>query len=311
MSANTEDRRIAVIIPCHNEEQTVAKVIEDLKKALPRAIIYVYDNCSTDRTADVARASGVIVRSEDAKGKGNVVRRAFADIDADIYLLIDGDDTYEAADAPALINKLIQGPYDHVLGIRHETEEGAYRPGHAWGNQMFNRVTSRLFKAHVSDMFSGYRVMSRRFVKSFPATSKEFEIETELTIHYMNLRIPSSEMSVNFRDRPTGSESKLRTFHDGFQILRLLLHLLRHERPLLFHGSIGMLSVLTGFIVGIPVVVQYVQLGQVLWVPTAILASSLVVLGVVVWTIGLILDGVERNRHENARLMYLRYPPVR
>lgn len=306
-----DDLRIAAIVPCHCEEQTIAKVVGDLRSAVPGMDIYVYDNLSTDATSARAAAAGAIVRREEIKGKGNVVRRAFADIDADVYLLIDGDDTYDAAAAPQMIKTLLSGPYDHVLGVRQQTGEGAYRPGHSWGNRVFNRLTSAMFGVRVTDMFSGYRVMSRRFVKSFPAVSREFEIETELTVHYMSLRVPSIEVPVGFRDRPEGSESKLRTFHDGFQILGLLLHLLRQDRPLFFHGFLGTLVVLMGIVVGIPVLVQFAQLDRVIWLPTAVLASSLVLLGVLVWTIGLVLDGIARGRTEMARLAYLRYPPVR
>ena len=306
-----DDLRIAAIVPCHNEEQTVATVVRGLRAAVPGMDVYVYDNLSTDETSARAAEAGAIVRREDEKGKGNVVRRAFADIDADVYVLIDGDDTYDAAAVPQMISELLSGPYDHVLGVRQETGEGAYRPGHSWGNRMFNRMTSALFSSEVNDMFSGYRVMSRRFVKSFPAVSREFEIETELTIHYMSLRVPHTEIPVGFKDRPEGSESKLRTFHDGFQILGLLLQLLRHDRPLLFHGILGTLVVLIGFVVGIPVLVQFAPLDRVIWIPTAVLASSLVLLGVLIWMIGLILDAIARNRTEIARLAYLRFPPAR
>lgn len=305
------DLSIAAILPCYNEEATVTKVVEDLRRELPTATIYVYDNNSSDRTAELAQQAGAIVRHEERRGKGNVIRRAFADIDADIYIMVDGDDTYDAKAAPTMIQKLLDGPYDHVLGVRSPTDAGAYRPGHSWGNSMFNRITSFIFGEKVTDMLSGYRAMSNRFVKSFPAVSKEFEIETELTVHYMNLRIPAAEVPVGFQDRPKGSESKLRTFHDGTKILHLLVNLLRHERPVLFHGVLGTVLILIGFLIGMPVLKQFMELGRVIWLPTAVLASTVVVLGCVFWILGLVLEGTTRNRNENARLVYLRYASPR
>ena len=199
--------RIAAIVPCHNEEAAIAQVVGDLRAAIPAIDVYVYDNASTDQTVEVARAAGAIIRHEYTKGKGNVVRRAFADIDADIYVLIDGDDTYATRDLPKMVETLRAGPYDHVLGVRNETAEGAYRPGHALGNKGFNWLVGGVFKTPVSDMLSGYRVFSRRFVKSFPALSREFEIETELTVHAMSLRVPQVEVPVGFKDRPAGTTS--------------------------------------------------------------------------------------------------------
>lgn len=301
--------KIAAIVPCHNEELTVGTVVEDLARALPTARVYVYDNNSTDRTAEVAAAAGAVVRSETRKGKGNVVRRAFSDIEADVYLLIDGDDTYDAAAAPLLVKTLLSGPYDHVVGCRVDTQEtSSYRPGHAWGNQMFNRITSTVFGEPVSDMLSGYRVFSRRYVKSFPANSEEFEIETELTIHAANLRVPQAEVQVGFKDRPEGSESKLSTFRDGFKILGLMGHLLLHERPKLVFNLASALALLTGLVLGLPVVIDYLRTSEVDRFPTAILASSLVVIGVLLATVGMILNGVLRGRQETRRLAYLQLP---
>jgi len=305
-----EEFRVAAIVPCHNEELTVGTVVADLRAALPHADIYVYDNNSTDQTSQVAADAGAIVRFEGRPGKGNVVRRAFADIDADIYLMIDGDDTYDAAAAPQLIEKLIEGPLDHVVGVRVDSsEEGSYRPGHAMGNRAFNALTSFLFGEPVSDMLSGYRAFSRRYIKSFPANSEEFEIETELTIHAANLRVPQAEVPVGFKDRPEGSESKLRTFRDGFKILGLLGHLLLHERPLFVCGLLGLLSTLVGLGLGIPVVAAYLDTGEVERFPTAILASSLVLLGVLLVSVGMIMNAVLRSRQEIRRLFYLRYHP--
>lgn len=303
---------IAAIVPCHNEELTVGTVVRDLRDALPRATIYVYDNNSTDRTAQVAAEAGAVVRTESRKGKGNVVRRAFADIEADVYLMIDGDDTYDASAAPLLVKTLLAGPYDHVLGCRVETQDtSSYRRGHAWGNQMFNRVTSMAFGEPVSDMLSGYRAFSRRFVKSFPANSEEFEIETELTIHAATLRVPQTEVPVGFKDRPEGSESKLSTFRDGFKILGLLGHLLLHERPRLVFNLASGLALLLGLGLGIPVVVDYLRTGVVERFPTAMLASSLVMIAVVLASVGLILNGVLRGRQETRRVTYLQLPPPR
>lgn len=309
---NLNDYDIAAIIPCHNEAIAITAVIEDLRKSIPNVTIYVYDNRSTDGTDEVARAAGAIVRYETVKGKGNVVRRAFADIEADIYLLIDGDDTYDAHVADQLVTTLISGPYDHVLGVREQGDVGAtaYRAGHEAGNRAFNRFVSSVFGMPVNDMLSGYRVFSRRFVKSFPAASREFEIETELTVHCMSLRIPSIEVPVGFRDRPEGSESKLSTFRDGFKILALIFQLIRLERPVLYHGCIGTLVILVGLIIGYPVVQEYADSGLVPRLPTAILASSMVLLGCVIWLVGFILDAVTKMRREAARLNYLRLRPV-
>ncbi|BBH16528.1 glycosyl transferase [Nocardioides baekrokdamisoli] len=301
--------RIVAIVPCYNEEIAIAKVVTDLRNAVPEMTVYVYDNNSSDRTSEVARAAGALVRTESRKGKGNVVRRAFSDIDADIYLLIDGDDTYDASAAPGMIATLMSGPYDHVLGVRtEETTTSAYRPGHALGNRAFNRLTSRLFGEDVSDMLSGYRVFSRRFVKSFPALSREFEIETELTVHSVNLRVPQIEVPVGFQDRPAGSESKLRTYHDGMRILRLLAELVQYERPMAFFGFIAGLLMAIALILGIPVVVEFANTHYVRRFPTAFLAASIMVMAMLSFAVGLVLNGVLRAREEAARLEYLRHP---
>lgn len=302
---------IAAIVPCYNEEATVGQVVCDLRRAVPGITVYVYDNSSNDRTAEIAAEAGAIVRTERRRGKGNVVRRAFADIDADIYILIDGDDTYDAAAAPAMIAALQDGPLDHVLGVRKQTVAGnAYRPGHEAGNQMFNRLVGFLFGEAVTDMLSGYRVLSRRFVKSFPALSHEFEIETELTVHTMRLRVPQTEIQVGFQDRPDGSLSKLRTYHDGFRILRLIGQLLQHERPIVFYGIGSVLLAVLGLVLGIPVVVEFSRTGLVPRLPTAVLASTLVLIAILSFVVGLLLNGVLRIREEAARLEYLRWPAV-
>lgn len=298
---------VAAIVPCYNEELAVAKVVADLREAVPGIQVYVYDNNSSDRTAEVARAAGAIVRREERRGKGNVIRRAFADVDADVYVMIDGDDTYDATAVPEMIRTLQQGPYDHVLGVRDQQTQTAYRPGHELGNRGFNALVGGVFGARVGDMLSGYRVMSRRFVKSFPAASREFEIEAELTVHVMSIRAPQTEVRVGFRDRPAGSASKLRTYHDGFRILSLVGHLVRHERPLLFYGLLGAVAAVASIVLGIPLIVEYVQTGLVTRMPTAVLVVGLGLTGAVTWTIGLILDGVLRARREQSRLSYLQY----
>ncbi len=309
---NIEDLRIAAIVPCYDEEAAIAKVVADLRAAVPPMEIYVYDNNSDDNTSAVAEAAGAIVRFEERKGKGNVVRRAFADIDADVYVMIDGDDTYDTADLPAMIELLLKGPYDHVLGCRQDdAEDSKYRPGHAAGNRMFNRFVSWIFGERVTDMLSGYRVFSRRFVKSFPATSREFEIETELTVHNMSLRVPNAEHPCGFRDRAEGTESKLNTFSDGFKILHLIISLVRHERPVFFYGIWSALCVLVGLLVGVPVIAEFSRTHLVPKLPSALLATGLVLIGVVLWMLGQILEGIRRNRHEEARLVYLQYPAPR
>ncbi|MFI7003924.1 glycosyltransferase [Nocardia sp. NPDC050175] len=308
---DSTELRIAAVVPCHNEEASVAKVVADLQAAVPGIVVYVYDNLSTDQTAERARAAGAIVRHEYTKGKGNVVRRAFADIEADVYLMIDGDDTYEASAAPLMIKTLLDGPYDHVLGVRRQDESGsAYRAGHETGNKVLNGVVGKVFGENVEDMLSGFRVFSRRFVKSFPAVSREFEIETELTVHSLHLRVPRTAVPVDFRDRPAGSESKLRTYHDGLKILALIIGLARHERPVMFYGLFGTLSWLVSIVLSIPIVVEFYNTGTVPRFPTLFLAFTLLLLGSLAWTAGLILDGIRRSRHEAARLVYLRYSAV-
>lgn len=301
---------IAAIVPCHNEAIAVGKVVADLRAAVPDMDIYVYDNNSTDGTDEVARTAGAIVRYENNKGKGNVIRRAFADVDADVYLIIDGDDTYDAAAARRLISTLYSGPYDHVLGVRREMTEGAYRPGHSAGNRLFNLIVKRIFGVAVTDMLSGYRVLSRRFVKSFPAVSREFETETELTVHAANLRVPQTEVEVGFRDRPPGAESKLRTYRDGFLILRLILHLTRVERPVLFHSVLAAVLGLVALALGLPVVVEFMQTGLVPRFPTAILASAVVLMATAMYFLGLQLSATKRAKDENMRLVYLAMPAV-
>ena len=296
---------IAVLVPVYNEELTIAKVIRDFSKILPDADVYVYDNNSTDRTAEIARSAGAIVCREPLQGKGNVVRRMFADVEADIYILIDGDDTYDAASAPKLVSALLEQNLDMVNGLRVPEEKEAYRIGHRFGNRLLTGTVSILFGDRFLDMLSGYRVFSRRFVKSFPALATGFEIETELTIHALELRMPIAEISTPYRGRPKGSESKLRTLHDGVRILRTIIGLVKREKPLSFFGWLCALLVGSALAVGAPVVNTYIETGLVPRLPTAVLATGLVLLGFLSLACGLILDTVTLGRREMKRLFYL------
>ncbi|PKW27177.1 glycosyltransferase family 2 protein [Phycicoccus duodecadis] len=300
--------RVAAIVPCRNEETAVGQVVDDLHAAVPGIIVYVYDNGSTDRTTDNAEAAGAEVRCEPEPGKGNVIRRALADLDADVYVMVDGDDTYDVAATPEMIQVLLSGPYDQVTGVRVAATSGAYRSGHALGNRMFNRVVSRIFGRPVNDMLSGYRVFSRRFVKSFPAVSRAFEIETELTVHAINNRVPQAEVPVGFRDRPEGSESKLRTYHDGFRILRMITRLMHHERPLAMYSTLAVLTALTAVGIAVPVIDEYLRTGLVGRFPTAILSAALVVVAFIVMVVGVLLDGLRKVRQETTRIAYMAVP---
>ena len=302
------DLRIVAIVPCHDEEQAVAQVVCDLRRAVPSMDVVVYDNASTDATMAEAVAAGAEVRSEPTLGKGNVIRRALADLDADVYVMIDGDDTYDAAALPTMITTLLQGPYDHVTGVRVAQGLGAYPSGHQLGNRIFNRTVSVIFRRPVTDMLSGYRVFSRRFVKSFPAISRAFEIETELTVHAINNRVPQVEIPVGFKDRPHGSVSKLRTYHDGLSIVRMITRLLHHERPLALYSTVAALVALTALVLGIPVIAEYLSTGFVGRFPTAFLAASLVVVASIVLVVGILLDGLRKVRQENTRIAYMAIP---
>ncbi|KGN40868.1 glycosyltransferase family 2 protein [Knoellia aerolata] len=301
--------RLVAIVPCHNEESAVSQVVADLRAAVPQMTVYVYDNASTDRTSECARLAGAEVRREPMRGKGNVIRRAMADLDADVYLMIDGDDTYDASAAPEMIRVLLEGPYDQVTGVRVATGDGAYRSGHALGNHVFNKVVSVIFRRPVNDMLSGYRVFSRRFVKSFPAVSRAFEIETELTVHAINTRVPQAEVEVGFKDRAPGSASKLRTYHDGFRILRMISKLLHHERPLALYSTLATVMALVAVGVSIPVIRAYFETGLVGRFPTAFLAASLVVVAFIVLVVGILLDGLRKVRQEMTRIAYMATPP--
>jgi len=300
--------RIAVLVPCYNEEAAIGRVVADFRAALPEAKIYVYDNNSRDLTMQVAAAAGAVVRSEPLQGKGNVVRRMFADVDADVYVLVDGDDTYHAASAPALIDKLVTEQLDMVNAARISQGEAAYRRGHVFGNWLLTTLVATVFGKRTSDMLSGYRVFSRRFVKSFPALAGGFEIETELTVHALEMRMPFTEIGTPYKERPPGSTSKLSTFKDGFRILFMIGKLVKEERPLKSFGIAGIVLALISLIVAVPVFVTFYETGLVPRLPTAILAAALMILAFLSITCGLILETVTRGRREMKRLAYLTYP---
>ncbi|MDP6437181.1 MAG: glycosyltransferase family 2 protein [Gammaproteobacteria bacterium] len=296
---------IAILVPCYNEEAAIAGVVHDFRKVLPQASIYVYDNNSTDDTVEAARSAGAVVRSEPLQGKGNVVRRMFADIEADVYVMVDGDNTYDSTAAPVLIQKLLDESLDLVNGKRVHTETEAYRPGHQFGNVLLTSLVAMIFGKRFEDMLSGYKIFSRRFVKSFPSLSSGFEIETELTVHALELRMPVAEVETRYGTRPEGSESKLSTFTDGFRILKTIAILIKEERPLqFFSGLFGLFSV-TSIILAIPVLTTYLETGLVPRFPTAILATGMMLLGFMSLACGLILDTVTRGRQELKRLQYL------
>jgi glycosyltransferase involved in cell wall biosynthesis len=304
--------QIAVLVPCLNEEAAIASVVRDFRAVLPEAMIFVYDNGSTDRTVEVAQAAGAIVRVEPLKGKGNVMRRMFADIEADIYVLVDGDNTYHAASAPALIQRLISETLDMVNGAREEQSQLAYRAGHRFGNRLLTGMVAWFFGERFQDMLSGYRIMSRRFVKSFPALASGFEIETELTVHALQLNLPIAEQMTPYSERPPASASKLRTIPDGIRIMRLIMRLIREERPMEFFSWVAAIQILAAGVLAVPLFSEYLRTGLVPRLPTAVLATGLVLLGFLSLMSGLILATVTRGRIEAKRLQYLnisiRYP---
>jgi len=297
---------VAVLVPCRDEELTVAQVIDEFARALPGSRIYVYDNASTDRTAELARSAGAIVRSEDVPGKGHVVRRMFADIDADVFVIVDGDATYDPTRSPELVAAISSDHVDMATAVRdHGGDEHAYRRGHRLANSMFNWALGVFFGLRPTDMFSGYRALSRRFVKSFPANARGFEIETELTVHALQLRVPTAEIVTRYRARPAGSASKLKTYRDGARIVAFIGFLLKEVRPFAFFGFIGILLLVAAIGIGAPVIVEYQHTGLVPRLPTAVLATGLVVLSSLAFVCGLILDSVSRGRLEAKRLAYL------
>lgn len=297
--------RIAVLLPCYNEEAAIAKTVIGFRAALPTATVYVYDNNSSDRTVEIARAAGAVVRTERMQGKGNVVRRMFADVDADIYVMADGDETYEAAAAPRLVARLWEEQLDMVVGARRSEIEEAYRRGHRLGNRMLTGILAWIFGRTFSDILSGYRVFSRRFVKSFPVLSAGFEIETEISVHALELRMPVAEVVTAYGARPEGSVSKLSTYRDGFRILNTIATLFRIERPILFFGIIGALLFGLAVALAIPLAITFLQTGLVPRIPTAIGVTGLVIIAALNGMCGLILDTVVRGRREVRRLAYL------
>ncbi len=302
---------VAVLIPCHNEALSIARVVAGFRTALPNALIFVYDNCSTDDTSARARAAGAIVRAEPWPGKGNVVRRMFADIDADVYLMADGDGTYDPGVAAAMVRRLVAEHLDMVVGTRRNVYENAHRKGHALGNRLFNRFYRQLFGPLFTDIFSGYRVFSRRFIKSFPAISSGFEIETEMAVHASQLRMPIAEIETEYGAREEGSSSKLNTYRDAIRILRTQVLLFKEIRPALFFGLIGTALVTLACVLAYPIVVRFIEQHDVPRLPTAILATGLVLLAAISALAGLILDSVAAGRLEQKRLAYLRLPQLK
>jgi glycosyltransferase involved in cell wall biosynthesis len=302
--------RVAVLVPCYNEEAAIAQVVADFRAALPGASVFVYDNNSTDGTIAAARAAGAIVRREGRQGKGHVVRRMFADIEADIYVLVDGDATYDAPSAPKMISDLIENNRDMVVGARVDQEQAAYRPGHRTGNWLLTSFVTSVFGKNFTDILSGYRVFSRRFVKSFPVLSGGFEIETELTVHALELDLPSGEIQTPYYARLKGSTSKLNTWRDGFRILWTIFRLYRSERPLNFFSGIGLALMVTSVVLAIPILITFLEEGVVPRVPTAILSTGMMLAAFLSFAVGLILDTVTRGRREIKLLAYLGQPPL-
>ena len=300
--------RIAVLLPCYNEEAAIAQTVAGFRAALPDAAIYVYDNNSSDRTRETAAAAGAIVRTERMQGKGNVVRRMFADVESDIYVMADGDSTYDPAAAPDLVHRLLDEQLDMVVGARRSEVEEAYRRGHRFGNRLFNGLLASLFGRSFSDIFSGYRVFSRRFVKSFPALSRGFETETEISVHALELAMPVAEVVTAYGARPEGSASKLSTYRDGWRIMRTILHLFRIERPILFYGGFAAFLAALALVLAVPLLVTFAQTGLVPRYPTAILVTGMMIVAVISFAVGLILDTVVRGRREVRRLHYLSLP---
>jgi glycosyltransferase involved in cell wall biosynthesis len=296
---------VAVLVPCYNEERAIAKVVADFRAALPEATVYVYDNNSTDGTVDAATRAGAVVRRETHQGKGHVVRRMFNDIEADVYVLVDGDATYDAPSAPVMVGKLVDDRLDMVVASRADRDAAAYRPGHRAGNFMLTGFVTHIFGRAFTDILSGYRAFSRRFVKSFPILSGGFEIETELTVHALELELPVGEIATPYYSRPAGSASKLGTWTDGFRILWTVLKLYRAERPLALFGSLGIALAIVSIGLAIPIVITYVQEGLVPRLPTALLSTGLMLLGFLSIACGLILDTVTRGRREMKLLAYL------
>lgn len=300
--------RVAVLIPCYNEEVAIPRVIADFRAALPLAAIYVYDNNSRDQTVAVARAAGAVVRTEPLQGKGHVVRRMFADIEADVYVLCDGDDTYQASAAPDMVRRLVEDRLDMVNAVRVTDIQAAYRRGHKLGNRVLTGMVAAIFGNRISDMLSGYRVFSRRFVKSFPALAAGFETETEFTVHALELDMPVGEVTTAYKDRPPGSTSKLRTYSDGLRILVTIVRLVKEERPLQFFTTAGAVLLGLSLLLLVPVLMTWFSTGLVPRLPTFVLSMMLMLLSFLSFACGLILDSVARARKEAKRMRYLSLP---
>lgn len=302
---NVASPRIAVLLPCYNEEAAIGATVAGFREALPDAIVYVYDNNSSDRTREIAAEAGAIVRTERQQGKGHVVMRMFADVDADVYVMADGDLTYDPKAAPQMVDMLLAEQLDMVVGTRRHQEKDAYRGGHVLGNRIFTGLLAGLFGRSFSDIFSGYRVFSHRFVKSFPVISSGFEIETEISVHALELKMPVGEVETIYAARPEGSHSKLSTYGDGWRILRTIMTLYRVERPALYYGLIGAALFALAIILAIPLVITYLHTGLVPRFPTAILVTGIIIVAVLCFFAGLILDTVTRGRRELRRMAYL------
>ena len=307
VSETSRIAEIAVLVPCYNEEVTIGQVVRDFRRVLPHAIIYVYDNNSSDRTIEVARAAGAVVRSEPNQGKGQVVRRMFSDIDADLYVLVDGDSTYEADAARPMIRLLLEANLDIVNGVRHSDKKEAYRPGHRFGNWLLTSLVAWMFGQRTTDMLTGYRVFSRRFVRSFPALTSGFEIETEIIVHALEMRVLMQDYSTKYGERPEGSASKLNTIRDGVRILKTIGTLIKEERPFSFFFALGALLLVVAAVIFVPVFLEYLNTGAVRRFPTAILAVGMVLTSMLSMTCGLILSTVTLGRREMKRLIYLQH----
>lgn len=304
---------VAIVVPCYNEEKSIEKVVKDFRKSLPDAVIHVFDNNSSDSTATIARQAGAVVHSVKLPGKGNVVRRMFADVEADVYVMVDGDATYDAASAPKLVETLVDQNLDMVVGCRVEdtTDNKNYRPGHRLGNKLLTGSVKRIFGGEFTDMLSGYRAFSRRFAKSFPAESRGFETETELTVFTLEMKMPYAEVRTPYAERPEGSESKLSTYKDGVRILKMILRLYSNERPSRFWGIVGMVLLIIAFLLTLPVYLEYLDTNEVKRFPTLIIASTIALGGFFAFTIGLVLRTVTKGRNESKHLAYLQIPSVK
>ena len=298
-------KKIVCLIPCLNEEQTLVKVINDLNKYLSKPEIHVFDNNSKDNSLSLAKQNGAIVHSVSDLGKGNVVRRMFADVSGDVFVMVDADDTYELKNLDSMIKKLLNENLDMIVGKRISSTVNAYRPGHKLGNRIFSKLVKLIFGDVIDDLFSGLRIFSKRFVKSFPGHSSGFEIETELTIHALEQRLPVAEVDCNYKARPKGSVSKLNTFKDGFRILNVILILIKDEKPLLFFSILSFSFIFLSLFLGIPVILEYLETGLVDRLPTAILSGLNMIIAFLSFFSGLILDVIKKSRHERKRFNYV------